>query len=122
MELSDSEQARLDRWVVEARTDEVAGRIGGEKKPGGRHVVVEPEEPFDPESEPCRMCGLRVGEGRMAWERSVSEARPKGSAKWYLRHQRAMRRGEDGWEHCAASMAADRAYQTARRTVAAGRR
>ena len=117
VELSAEQQAQLDEWAAEARTDDLAGRVGGEKRPGGRHVRVPPEPPFDPGSKPCRICGLRVGEGRIAWEQSVSGARPHGSNKWEKRHRRAMQRGEVSWEHCEASRAADRAYTAATRAV-----
>ena len=107
VELDDEQQARLDEWAREARTDEVAGRVGGEKKPGGRHVVVPEEVEFDPGAEPCAVCGLRPGEGRIAFEAS-------GGNRWYGRHKSAMERGQDGAEACEAAKAADRAYQTAR--------
>ena len=118
MELSAEQQALLDEWAAEARTDDLAGRAGGAAATpqplSESGDVLEPE--FDPDAAPCAVCGLRPGEGRMAWERSLAEGRsPDGSGRWYVRHQRAMRRGDEGAEWCAASRAADLIYNRARR-------
>lgn len=117
VELDDEQQARLDAWVVEARSGDLdweRGAGGVLRQDGEADRRFAPAEAgFDEGSAPCWICGLRVGEGRMAWERSVTEARPHGSNRWYSRHKTAMRRGDEDAEPCEASRAADRAYTAA---------
>ena len=118
VELDDEQQARLDGWALEARSDDVGWErgAGGVLRQDGeadrRFAPAEAE--FDEGSAPCWICGLRVGEGRAAWERSVTEGRPHGSNKWYSRHKTAMARGMDSAGPCEASRATDRAYVAAR--------
>ena len=119
VELDDEQQARLDEWAAEAHG---GAPLSWERGAGGvlrqdgeadrRFAPAEAE--FDEAGEPCWVCGLRVGEGRAAFERSLAGS-PGGSNKWYSRHKTALKRGLGGAEACEASRAADRAYVAARR-------